>query len=339
MAQEKQETKRWKIALVFILGVMGYYVWFQSFYNILAEKTIYPYSSIAEMLKYVGLNLSSIAIMSVLLTMLVFKNRIFKSTALKIISDFAFSILIVAAFNILYLLILSAIMGHWVYLDWAGTFLNDFMILLINEVVFYVYNFNRKAEEVERKHAQMLQYQYDALKAQVNPHFLFNSLNILYSLVEIEAGKEKVCDFTMKLSQIYRYIMSQQDCASARVHDELEFIKSYVDVLRIRYHECFDLTIQGFDNVREHTVIPYCLQLLVENITKHNVIRKDSPMHASITVLDDHIEVSNPIFPKSTLSSSKIGLRYITQLYSHHGKDFKCVNDGKTFTAIVPFLY
>lgn len=106
----------------------------------------------------------------------------------------------------------------------------------------------------------------------------------------------------------------------------------------MRYHNCFIVDIKGEENAANHEVIPYCMQLLMENVTKHNIIQTHSPMLVSIVIEADHVTMSNPIRPKRTQTSTGIGLQYIAELYQHHNKTFLYNNDGKTFTATIPFI-
>ena len=182
----------------------------------------------------------------------------------------------------------------------------------------------------------MLQYQYDALKAQVNPHFLFNSLTILYSLIDID--KEKSLQFTMSLSQTYRYILSHQDDREVPLKDEIGFLRSFANVLVIRYNESFKVEIYGEENIGDHIVIPYCLQLLLENVIKHNVINEKNPMCVKVEIDDCGVTMKNPIRLRQTLTSTKIGLAYIEKMYALYGKRFEYNEDNKIFTAKIPYL-
>lgn len=204
------------------------------------------------------------------------------------------------------------------------------------EVAYYVSNYRRTVMEKEINHRQMIQYQYDALRAQVNPHFLFNSLNILYSLIDVDVEKSR--SFVMSLSQMYRYIVQHHGCQRVALAEELDFLKAYVEVLKMRYHNCFEVVIVGEEYVGCHKVIPYCMQLLMENVTKHNVIQTNLPMVVCLTISQSGFTMSNPIHPKREQTPSGIGLQYIAKLYRHQGLQFCCQNDGNVFTASVPYL-
>lgn len=326
-------SNRIKRLLAWAIVVVVYYLWFQGFYNKIAYGKVIPYGSVDEGRQAMTLNFIPIALIFALnyLVVFVFTMHI-KRISTKIAVDVAASFAALFIVNVAYMLILQ----HGV-IDWAGTFFNNIFIFLGMEVAFYVGNYRKTVVEKERKHRQVVQYQYDALRAQVNPHFLFNSLNILYSLIDIDVDKSRA--FVMSLSQMYRYIMQQHCNEKTSLSEELTFLHAYVDVLKMRYHNCLDVDIQGEENVGTHEVIPYCVQLLMENVTKHNVIQTNSPMLVSLVIGTDHLTISNPIRPKRVQEASAgIGLKYIAELYRLHGKAFHYDNDGKTFTATIPFI-
>lgn len=321
-----------KTVLVWMVVTVIYYLWFQGFYNKVAYGKVVPYPTFDEGAYTMIRNFIPIALIFAMNYVVVFViNRRINRISVKIAADIAASFAFLLFVNVAYMLVLR----HAV-IDWAGTFFNDIFIFLGMEVAYYVKNYRRTVVEKESKHRQMVQYQYDALRAQVNPHFLFNSLNILYSLIDIDVEKSRA--FVMSLSQMYRHIMQQHGNEHVSLAEELAFLRAYVDVLKMRYHNCFDVNISGEENAGEHEVIPYCMQLLMENVTKHNVIQTNTPMTVSVTIAADHVTMSNPIHPKRTQTSTGIGLHYITELYSHQGKTFSYENDGKTFTATIPYL-
>lgn len=320
-----------KICLLWSAVAVAYYLWFQGFYNKIAYGKVLAYASLSEAAQGMTMNFIPIALTFMMNHLVVFTlTHRLKKAGLKIIADIAGSCLSLVIINIAYRLITN---GH---IDWAGTLFNNIFIFLGMEVAYYVKNFRNSVNEVERKQRQVLQYKYDALKAQVNPHFLFNSLNILYSLIDIDINKSRT--FVMSLSQMYRYIMLQHDRDRVELSEEMTFLSAYVDVLKMRYHNCFEVEIKGEENIKGHEIIPYCMQLLIENVTKHNVIQTDTPMTVRIDISDSHITVSNPINRKRTPPSSGIGLHYISELYRHYGKDFSYNDDGRVFTAVVPYL-
>jgi two-component system, LytTR family, sensor kinase len=171
-----------------------------------------------------------------------------------------------------------------------------------------------KAQRLEKENAQA---QLAALKNQVNPHFLFNSLSILSSLVQLDPDlSEKFID---QLSRAYRYILEQKDNERILLKTELEFIQSYTFLLKIRFEEKFALQLDVPDNVRgRFSVAPLTLQLLVENAVKHNRMSAREPLTVSIMIEGDCLVVSNPIQlrPQAELSSTGVGIENIINRYA-----------------------
>jgi two-component system LytT family sensor kinase len=331
LSQFKFSKKEW---FFHAFSVVAYYLVFQTFYNLVAFKTLIPYDDARDMAISVTSNFIPIIILFVVNYLVVFcffrRTRI----SLKMWFDALCSFALLFVLNGSYLFFVG--LSRPVRLDWAGTIFNNLFILLGMEVAFYVKNFKDSVKKAELSHRKALQYKYDALKAQVNPHFLFNSLNILYSLVSTDQQKSK--EFILALSQMYRYVMSQQNKDKIALKEELEFLHSYVSVLEMRYYNQFVMEIEGEDRVTDQKIIPYTLQLLVENVTKHNIISTRYPMKVSIVVCDDEIRISNPVKMKYSYSASHVGLNYLTELYKLHGKEFRVENDGKVFTAIIQYL-
>lgn len=326
-------SKKWKSFLQWSIAILGYYVWFQAFYNSMRYGSVFPYTGFVDMLTGVSYNFPSILVIFLFNIFLVFKLIRIRDLKVKICVDVAISIAGACLFNVLYLLILGVFRDTVV--DWAGTILNDILILMGVEMVYYFTRLSKARQETEEARLQAMQYKYDALKSQINPHFLFNSLNLLYSLVSIDTVRSK--QFIRELSRMYRYIMAQQNRECVSVAEEFDFLSSFVSVLEMRYNNKFEVTIEGQPGADRY-IIPFTMQLLIENVTKHNAITAKSPMTVTIDITDEEIVISNPVYPRETESVSHIGLRYITQLYASRGKTFRVEKDDKKFTAYVPIL-
>lgn len=312
---------------------MGYYVWFQAFYNAMRFGKVFPYTGFVDMMTGVSYNFPSILIFFLVNILIVFRLVRIRDLKVKICIDAALSIFAACLDNWLYLLINGAFREAVV--DWAGTILNDIIILLGVEMVYYFTRLSKARQETEEARMQAIQYKYDALKSQITPHFLFNSLNLLYSLVSIDTVRSK--RFIRELSRMYRYIMSQQNRERVSVAEEFDFLASYVSVLEMRYNNKFRVSIHGEPDADRY-LIPFTMQLLIENVTKHNAITAKSPMDVSIDISDDEIIISNPIYPRETESVSHIGQRYLTQLYASQGKEFHVEKRDGRFTAYVPLI-
>ncbi|GEM_PF-424815 len=327
------EKDRFRTALSWLLVIVVYYIWFQAFYNIVRFRDAFPYEGVVDMLTGVAYNFPPIFLVFCANLFIVFRLVKVKNLKVKIGIDFVVSILLSNFINLLYLAVLGIFSGGQI--DWGGTTLNDIIILIAVEGVYYFKQLLLSSKKIDEAQRKALQYQYDALKSQVNPHFLFNSLSLLYSLVTIDPPKAKL--FIRELSHMYRYILAKDGCESVSVDDEMEFLASYISVLEMRFDNKFRVEITG--TPPQHAcIIPFTMQLLVENVTKHNTITALSPMTVKINITSQEITITNPIFPRKANSISNIGLRYITQLYAAHHKTFSVTNDGEHFTAHVPYL-
>ncbi|MDD7318956.1 MAG: histidine kinase [Prevotella sp.] len=314
--------------------IVATYIVFQAFYNLIAFKSLFPYQDIYDFKISVASNLVPVIVLFVFNFTFVFRINRLRNIIYKILADVTISYLFLVVLNFVFILIMRK--PDPSSIDWAGTMFCNTFILMGMEMSFYIRHYQSSLRQAEEYKRRVLMYQYNALKAQVNPHFLFNSLNILYSLIAIDQKKSR--HFVMSLSDMYRYIMTQQDKERVPLEDELGFLASYVEVLKMRYYNQFDVKIEGAELVKDQEIIPYTLQLLMENVTKHNVISQRFPLEVSIKITENDIRVSNHIRTRQSASSSGIGLRYITELYQQNGKDFVYTNDGNTFEAVVPYL-
>ncbi|MCB0804678.1 MAG: histidine kinase [Bacteroidales bacterium] len=182
--------------------------------------------------------------------------------------------------------------------------------------------------------------QFETLKSQVNPHFLFNSLNVLSSLIFID--QDKAAKFVRQLSKVYRYVLDHKDMDTIVLREELPFIESYIFLLKTRFDQNLQVKIEIPEEKMDHKVAPMVIQLLVENAIKHNVISRLKPLSVSITATseDDYLTVSNNLQLKSsTERSSRIGLSNIRKRYDYlSGKKVDIIHDENHFTVKIPLL-
>jgi LytS/YehU family sensor histidine kinase len=153
------------------------------------------------------------------------------------------------------------------------------------------------------------------LKQQVNPHFLFNSLNILDCLV-CEQRTEQASVYIHKLAGIYRYMLQNEEETLVRLHEEMAFVGMYVDLLQVRFPEGFRVETDISDEVMNRHVLPCSVQLLIENAIKHNSVGADRPLVIRIVAGAGAVTVSNNLQLKvSGTTSTRVGLNYIRQQY------------------------
>ena len=224
-----------------------------------------------------------------------------------------------------------------------GTFYLLALIITVAISIFfhavYFYKELQKRKVTEHKIiAGTASAQFDALKNQLDPHFLFNSLNVLTSL--IDENPDAAQQFTTSLSKVYRYVLEQKNKELVSVDEELKFAKTYVSLLKMRFEDSIVFEIPEKSNNPEAKVVPLSLQLLLENAVKHNIVNSSNPLHIKIYENQGNLVVENRLQPKEVLKkSSGVGLANIKQRYSLLSN--KAVNINKTashFSVAIPML-
>lgn len=175
---------------------------------------------------------------------------------------------------------------------------------------------SKKKEVQEQKIiATSANAQFETLKNQLDPHFLFNSLNVLSSL--IEENPEKAVKFTNDMSKVYRYVLEQKDKKLVTVKEEINFALTYCSLLKMRFEDSVDFIFDSNEDDFEKLVVPLSLQLLLENCIKHNFATSSKPLIIKVYCKNDNLVVENNLQPREQLNeSSGIGLNNIVQRYS-----------------------
>lgn len=327
------KSPRLRIGLGWLLVILLYYAWFSIFYDLITTKTMFPYANFRIYMRNFWFNFIPISLTFVLNILLVTHNRcrtIGKKIVIDFVASFTLMFLVIGLYYVVYGLFISP------RVDIPGVTMNNVLIFLIVESVYYILNFKREAKEKQEAERRIMQYQLEALQAQVNPHFLFNSLNILKSLIYV--SQEQSLAFVDKLSDIYRYLLAKRDCKRVLLKDELEFMQSYTSILSMRYSKKFSVHVEGLENVQNQEIEPYSLQLLLENVIKHNVISRQFPMLVTVVIGEDAVSVSNPIHRKENQSTSHFGLSYLLSLYQSENRQVTITDDGQSFTVVLPYL-
>ena len=221
-----------------------------------------------------------------------------------------------------------------------------FVVSLIAQTMIYciVYIINyglvsRSQMRMHREKANLAQYRYLKLKRQVNPHFLFNSLNILDCLV-CDEKTEQASIYIHKLASIYRYMIRSEDEELVSLREEMAFVGQYVDLLKVRFPEGFDVVTDVPEEKMGRFVLPCSVQLLVENATKHNAVSTDNPLIIRIEAKEDSICISNNLVPKLSVSSSTgLGQKYISRQYMDlAGKAIEISRTDNEYLVTLPLL-
>lgn len=167
-----------------------------------------------------------------------------------------------------------------------------------------------------RLQKENLQSQFEVLRQQVNPHFLFNSLNVLTSLIKLEPDLAE--KFTEHLSKVYRYVLENKDNDLVNLQTELDFLDAYIFLLNIRFMDKIDVRVSIDDDKKELKILPLALQLLIENAIKHNSMSKKNPLRIDIYVENENtLTVENNLQEReSHMASTGVGLKNINHRYS-----------------------
>jgi two-component system, LytTR family, sensor kinase len=209
----------------------------------------------------------------------------------------------------------------------------------IEFAVFLLNRWRTGLAEMEKYKKENAEYRFETLRTQVNPHFLFNSLNTLSSLVYED--RDKAAGFIRDLSDVYRYVLDNRNHETILLSEEIRFIKSFVYLYQLRFDNKLDVEINISENVMDTLIAPMTLQLLVENAIKHNVISVKKPLKITISSdPDGYITVSNNLQKKlNEVASSEIGLKNISSRYAYLTSKAVVISEtGSEFIVKVPLI-
>ena len=198
---------------------------------------------------------------------------------------------------------------------------------------------NSKQEIVEQKLiAKSANAQFESLKNQLDPHFLFNSLNVLTSL--IDENPEQAQKFTTSMSKIYRYVLEQKDKEAVTVEDEIQFAKTYCNLLKTRFEDSVNFEFDINENDSNKLVVPLSLQLLLENCIKHNFATSKKPLNIKIFSDGKFLYIENNLQVREQLKESAgIGLANIVQRYALLSKENVSIEKSETYFKVkLPLL-
>jgi len=207
----------------------------------------------------------------------------------------------------------------------------------INAIVYYM-NRTKKAQlEAEQFKKISAEAQFEALRNQINPHFLFNSFNVLSSLVYKDPDTS--AKFIGQLSHVYRYLLNSQDKKIVPLQEEMEFIRAYLFLLEIRFGNNLVIQIENFDD-RDFYIAPATLQMLIENAIKHNIVSRSKPLTISIHTESDMLVISNNLQLKEIKEpSTKVGLQNIISRYVFLSSKPVLVKEAENFFIVqIPLL-
>lgn len=191
-----------------------------------------------------------------------------------------------------------------------GAFVFCIFVFGLSSIFYYFNHYKEAAILAERLKKTNLQAKYQALVNQIDPHFFFNSMSTLSSLVYEDADLS--AEYISKLSRMYRYILDKRESNIVLIGEELEFLKAYIFLIKIRHKDNIEFDIQVSDNLNNKMIPPLTLQLLAENAVKHNKFSEDSPLRVNIREDEKYWIISNNIDKRKLIeTSNKIGLENI----------------------------
>lgn len=203
--------------------------------------------------------------------------------------------------------------------------------------VDFLKNWKKEAVRAEQLEKEKIATQYESLRNQVNPHFLFNSLNALSELVYDD--QELAVKYIRQLSQVYRYVLDSRDLEVATLEDELDFLNSFIFLQKIRFGDNLIVNID-IKGKSKFFILPLSLQILFENAIKHNVVSEEDPLTINLSAEDDYLVIQNKLNPKKSMDAGTgIGLKNIEMRYKYLTEKVVLIHKtGEGFIVKIPLL-
>lgn len=269
-------------------------------------------------------------------------NKPVKSILIVVCFHFLYTSLVIFFFNWLWFVVFSN--NTWSHFMTFGGFiiLGEYIVFVIIASIIYAKSFFRawrdEAVEGEKLKQEAIALQYQVMQNQVNPHFLFNSLNVLGNLIDLDSEKAK--NYTMQLADFYRNLLTLKNQELVPLQKEVEFVKRYVFLQKIRFGDNFKVEFHVSEK-HEGELIPLSLQMLIENTVKHNEISKEHPLEIVVGI--DHrnfIFVENNLNPKYDVkSSNNIGLSNLKERFRYlSGKEVEIRKNEQFFRVSLPLI-
>lgn len=220
----------------------------------------------------------------------------------------------------------------------VGTLMIVALVSTLYESAFLYDRWKRTVVETEKLKRENIESQLEGLKNQVNPHFLFNSLNTLTYI--IPEDPEKAVQFVQKLSKAYRYILEIRDKKLITLEEELNFLQAYLFLVQERFGENLRADIQVSDEALHAQLVPLSLQILFENAVKHNIISEERPLHIELWVENNRLVVRNNLQRKrQSMPSTNLGLQNIKNRYAFFSEErVDVVETDGFFTVSLPLI-
>jgi len=212
------------------------------------------------------------------------------------------------------------------------------MMIAIYESIYFMNELRKSVEEKEMLKRESLNAQLNALRTQVNPHFLFNNLNTLSSI--IPDNPKQAVEFVQQLSKVYRHILEVENEKSIPLKDELDVLRAYAFLLQTRFGDNIDIDINVPNEKLNKRIVPLSLQILMENAIKHNIVSSEKPLKVNVFAENGNLLVKNNLQKKNQVNESTgIGLENIRNRCRLLGNgEVKVTESGTSFTVSIPLI-
>jgi two-component system, LytTR family, sensor kinase len=214
----------------------------------------------------------------------------------------------------------------------------SFTVIAIYESIYFMSELKKSVEEKELLKRESLVAQWNALKTQVNPHFLFNNLNTLSAI--IPDNPDQAIDFVQQLSKVYRHILEVRDEQSILLSEELEVLRAYAFLLKTRFGDNLCISIRVAEEKLRHKIAPLSLQILMENAIKHNIVSSAKPLQIDVFAEDGRLIVRNTLQKRQQQpESTGLGLDNIRNRYRLlGGRQVEVREDRSSFIVSIPLI-
>ncbi|MEA3477917.1 MAG: histidine kinase [Bacteroidota bacterium] len=331
-----------RLIIAFVFGLFGYLITevifslIYRYYNFFGSPQNYFYSIlmayvVVEAMRQIDPWLDKI---------IPWEGRPISRLSLEILSGTLIALIVVVGFRLFIQFLIGS--GFVLLIDELIIVLVTILIIVMIALIGFAYmllnNWRISVVQLERSKKESAEFQFEMLKSQINPHFLFNSLNTLSSLIYDD--KEKASAFIRKLSDVYRRVLDTRNKYLVSLQEELDFIDSYIYLLKIRFDQKLDLHIEIDKPFKERLVAPMTLQLLIENAVKHNIISEKKPLRINIYIEDGALAIVNNLQRKITEEKgSAIGLKNIISRYALVTElNVTFSEEKETFKVLIPLL-
>jgi len=222
--------------------------------------------------------------------------------------------------------------------SFIATLIMSSLVITIYEALSFYIQLQRSVAEKAVLERQNVESQLEGLRNQVNPHFLFNSLNTLNYLIPEDA--DKAVRFVQQLSKVYRYVLESRDSRTILLSEELAFLKSYIFLLKERFGENLQIEFRALEDKESTSIVPLTLQMLFENAIKHNILSTEKPLHIEVFAENGHLVVRNNLQRKNqVMDSTGVGLQNIKDRYRILTDcDVDVIVSREYFTVILPVI-